>query len=803
MKVTISLGKSRKETRWKTKTVEWERLVEKLSQTTRTAETQATYKNEAKDRKSEIKDVGGFVGGAVEGGRRVKGSVKKRSLLTLDLDYANTDVWGDITMMYGCAMCLYSTHSHSADTPRYRLIIPLSREVSPDEHEAIARKVADNIGIDMFDDSTYQAERLMYWPSTSKDAEYVFKEQKGDILDADEVLGEYRDWTDISQWPTSSRTDIIEERMMAKKGEPTERPGAVGAFCRAYTISEAIDKFLSDVYQPLGNDDSRYTYMGGSSSGGLVVYEDKFAYSHHATDPASEQMCNAFDLVRIHLYGDMDENVKSDTPISKYPSFVEMHKRAETDSKVLAVYREETTARLKEDFGDLYEEAEEEGEDTDESWMDELERDKAGNVLATAQNVAMILENAQGLKNNLRRNDFTHTDEVLSHLPWRRVNRRMDKEWTNDDDARLRFYLDKYFGIRGKDLILTCFVEVMTSHRYHPVFDYLTSLKWDGKKRVDSLLIDYLNAEDTKLTRTVTRKFLTAAVARIFDPGCKFDYVTVLQGEQGIGKSTLLSRLAGADWFNDSITDLSGKDAMEMLQGSWLIEMGELQAIKRSEIENVKAFLSRQVDAYRPAYGRTRENHPRQCIFFATTNEQAFLKGSDGNRRFWVVPCKSGAKKSVFDIDENTRNQIWAEAVHIYHKGEKLYLDNLLESEMRKQQEESNEFVLDERFGLIQEYLDKKLPTNWYDMTEDSRICYLADEDSIEAHGTFLRDKVCAIEVIVECLHGRIGDKNQYLTREVNNFLDRIPGWKKVSTPQRFGNYGVQRGYKRVTDEGE
>ena len=224
MKVTISTGKSRKETRWKIKTVEWEKLVEKLRCTFRTAETVAEYKAAPKERKSEIKDVGGFVGGAVEGGRRIKGSVKKRSLITLDMDYAEPDVWDDI--MLDCAMVMYSTHSHTPETPRFRLVIPLNREVNVEEYEAIARKVAERIGIDQFDDSSYQAERLMYFPSTSKDGEYIFEYSEGDPLNADEVLATYRDWRDISQWAVSSRVEGVIHREMKKKD--TAMAGSAG-----------------------------------------------------------------------------------------------------------------------------------------------------------------------------------------------------------------------------------------------------------------------------------------------------------------------------------------------------------------------------------------------------------------------------------------------------------------------------------------------------------------------------------------------------------------------------------------------
>lgn len=800
MKITISTGKYRKETRWKIKTIEWSRLVEKLSHTVRTPETQAEYRAANKDRKAEIKDVGGFVGGAVEGGRRVKGSVKTRSLVTLDMDYATRDIWDDITLNYSCMMCMYSTHSHTSDNPRYRLIIPLDREVNPDEYEAIARKVAETIGIDLFDDSTYQCERLMYWSSTPKDGEFVFEQQDGDPLCADEVLAEYRDWKDISQWATSSRVNAVIRKQMKKKGEPTERPGIVGLFCRAYTITEAIDAYLSDVYQPVANGDARYTYMNGTSSGGLVVYEDKFAFSHHATDPASEQMCNAFDLVRVHLFGDMDNDVSENVPINKRPSFIEMEKLAGKDAKVKAEQRSGIEQQLQNDFGDIYDTIEDD-EVYDDKWIDKLERDGNFNVKSNVRNVLLILENDRGLKNNLRRNDFDHKDYINHSLPWRNITATLRKEWGNDDDARLRVYLENYYGIKGKDMILNCFVEVTTSHRYHPIRDYLSALNWDGTERVETLLIDYLGADDCMLTRTITRKFLAAAVARVFRPGCKFDYVTVLQGEEGIGKSTLIRKIAGEEWFSDSLSDMSGKEAMETLQGSWIIEIGELNAIKRSEVESVKAFVSRQVDAYRPAYGRTREDHARQCIFFATTNEQAFLKGYNGNRRFWVVPCNAEHPKSAFDIDDETRNQIWAEAVEIYKNGEPLFLSKELEREMRNRQEEYNELSQDVRIGMIQDFLDKKLPPDWTQMSADQKVVYLADEEAIEQRGTYLRDKVCVAEVLVECLHERIDEKTRYRANEITALLSRIKGWERYPKTMRFEGYGTQKGFIRIKDD--
>lgn len=244
----IATGRSRKEKTWKNQEITWNQLIKKLRTTVTTRETMAEYKSMSKDKQSEVKDIGGFVGGEVKDGRRLNGNVVSRSMLTLDLDYANADFWGDFTMLNDQAACVYSTHKHTEKSPRLRLIIPLKRNVSPEEYEAIARRIAFENDIEQFDDTTYQPARLMYWPSTSKDGMYLFESQEGDFLDPDKVLKQYRDWKDCSTWPESSRVHVQHKKLADKQGDPLQKDGLVGAFCKAYSIHEAIATFLSDVY---------------------------------------------------------------------------------------------------------------------------------------------------------------------------------------------------------------------------------------------------------------------------------------------------------------------------------------------------------------------------------------------------------------------------------------------------------------------------------------------------------------------------------------------------------------------------
>ena len=381
--IKIATGSSRKSTSWKNEEVLWSDFANRLQTVTRTQETLAEYRAMSKPRRDEIKDVGGFVGGAVKGGRRKAETIMQRRLLTLDLDYVTVSdsPWETVELILGCAAVLYSTHSSTPRAPRLRLVIPLARPVTPDEYTAIARRVAADIGIDLFDDTTYEPHRLMYWPSASRDAEYRYFVSDGPWLDPDEQLMRYNDWRDPSEWPMSSRKQDIMQRLAKKQGDPTEKKNVVGAFCRVYSIEDAIEAFLPEVYIKCG--EGRYTFAGGSTSGGLVLYEDgKFAYSHHGTDPISGKLCNAFDLVRLHMFGDKDDDAAPGTPVSRLPSYTAMSDIAINDE---AVRHDLAMARLKE-LSDQWDDLPE--EETD--WLKELSVSAKGTFEATIDNASLI-----------------------------------------------------------------------------------------------------------------------------------------------------------------------------------------------------------------------------------------------------------------------------------------------------------------------------------------------------------------------------------------------------------------------------
>ena len=790
--VTIAVGESRRSTQWKNKEVLWSQLVERLSIPTKTPETVDEYRGFAKSKRDEIKDVGGFVGGSLKGGRRKAEAIMQRRLLTLDLDDVprNADPWDTVVLVLGCAAVLYSTHSHRPEAPRLRLVMPLSRPVSPEEYSAIARKVAQDIGIDMCDDTTYEPHRLMYWPSASINAEYRYEVEDGPWLNADEQLARYVDWHDPSEWPISSRRAEALHRLASHQESPLEKNGIVGAFCRIYDIHDAIEHFLPDTYEKY--DDNRYTYKGGSTSGGLVLYDNGvFAYSHHGTDPASGKLCNAFDLVRIHLYGNLDDDTSPGTPSHKMPSFMKLQDEAMQIPEVREELAKANFERLKDRFDDP---------DEDYDWVGQLTCNKNGKFDNTINNVQLIMEHDAGLRGKYFYDTFKERMTVCGDLPWCKLADRMTTTWTDTDDAGLRNFLEIKYEIVNTMKIGDAVLLAMQSCMRHPVREYLLSLKWDGVARADTIFIDYLGAEDTEYTRTVTRKALIGAVARIMQPGCKHDHILVLVGPQGCRKSTTLAKL-GKSWFSDSFYTVQGKEAYEQIQGFWLIEMGEMAATRKAELESIKQFVSKQSDSYRAAYAKRTQEHPRQCAFFGTTNDDEFLRDATGGRRFWPVTVTDKGRETGDYFTAEIVDQVWAEIVMRYSAGENWYLDNAkIEAVARQIQDAHTE--MNGKQGLLEQFVERLLPKDWATRNLSQRLAYWNDGfDDEKQAGTERRKAICALEIHCELFGGTVKDYTPQKTREYNAMLKRLPGWKARSRINYGEIYGQQRGFVREETE--
>lgn len=777
----IATGRSRMEKNWKNKTFTWSQLLAKLKNPTRTQETIAEYMSLSKADQDKIKDVGGFVGGTLKGGRRKAENVQERQLITLDADFAPVDLVETLYLYLDGAYAVYSTHKHTPEKPRLRILIPLDRPVTPDEYEAIARKLAEEIGIDYFDDTTYQPGRLMYWASVASDGQYVFDYDDSSWISADNVLAQYPDWTDTSYWPESSRTVEQRKRTAKKQGDPCEKKGLIGAFCRTYTIDEAIREFLQDVYIPCAMS-GRYTYAEGSTAAGLVLYDDKFAYSNHATDPAGGKLCNAFDLVRIHKFGIQDEDVDSDTAVTKLPSYKAMMEFIQEDKETRLTLGRERKQEILEDF-----------EDGDE-WLSLLTYNKQG-LEKNLNNVLTIMQHDESLK-GLVFNQMADNLEFRDEAPWKRPGRF----WRDADDAQLEAFLAARYVEFPKAKILSAVTKVADDRAYHPVREYLAGLpEWDGVKRVDTLLIDYLGADNNDYTRQVTRKTLCAAITRVMHPGCKFDTVLVLCGPQGIGKSTLIAKL-GQEWFSDSLNlaDTKDKTAAEKLQGYWIIEIGELAGMGSAGVKTLRTFITTQDDRYRASYGRRVSSHPRQCILIGTTNsEEGYLNDVEGGRRFWPVNVPSIGEKRVWDITQEEINQIWAEALCRYHAGEALILSGSAAEEAVKRQKEA--MISDPREEKVREYLNIMLPIDWYDRDLDRRRDFLYGTERPLPETPLRRDYVSPQEVWCECFGYSLTKMETKDTYTVKKILSKMEGWEYSGERKRLGaDYGQQRVYKRT-----
>jgi len=312
---------------------------------------------------------------------------------------------------------------------------------------------------------------------------------------------------------------------------------------------------------------------------------------------------------------------------------------------------------------------------------------KHGEKLKTINNVVAFLKTDPELVDLYKLNLFTGSIEISRPPAWDKDRKPMSL-LTDDDIIMLKCHLSMtYQWETTVSLLYEGVIFVAKECAYHPVKNYLNSLTWDNTPRIDRWLIDYAGAEDNDYVRAVSRKFLLAAISRIFNPGCKFDHMVILEGDQGIGKSTMCSVLGG-EWYKElSLFAERDKDTVDAMRGVWIVEISELANFKRAEAESVKAFISRQVDRVRLSYARLTQNFPRQCVFIGTINpdEDGYLKDRTGNRRFWPVACTKSDFKGIALV----RDQIWAESYNEFKKGGfTLYMEgNQLTQAMSAQKE--------------------------------------------------------------------------------------------------------------------
>lgn len=781
----LSVAPSAASLNWRPKSYTWEQLVNNFSSAVVTKETYREFMAMPKADQTRTKDTGAFVGGELNGSQRNKKSLVNRTVLTLDVDFGSMTFGDDFHKATDFAFFIHGTHKHSETTPRFRIVAPLSRPCTPEEYEAVARKIADLTNMDMYDPSTFQPERCMFYPSVPCDSKYYFQNYEGAPVDVDAYLGLYADWKDTSTWKYHHKESATINKDIKTQADPKTKNGIVGSFCRSYNIHEAISTFLSDVYVA-AEIEGRYTYIKGSTEGGLLTFDDTFSYSYHGTDPTcTGHVYNSYDLVRVHKFGHLDKTADS------RESAIAMNEWCTSDEKVIADVADQRQKFSSDIMASFDTVAETKEGNSKLPWV----LDSKGNFKPVAANFRIAFKADKNLSNLIARDNFKNRIILKREPVWRKFEGG-STDLADVDLAAIRTYIETTYGISNTSKVEDAIELEASDNSFHPVRDYLNGLKWDGKKRLDTCLVDLMGAEDNAYTREAFRIMLIAACKRVFEPAAKFDTALVLFSQQGAGKSTLIRRL-GREWFSDSLNTMEGKAAFEQLQGKLIIEIAELSAMRKSDVESVKNFISKTEDSYRPAFGRMTVNYPRQCVFFGTTNKFDFLVDSSGNRRFMPVTVRKNENTYKLFDDEYMNDyvdQLWAEAKVMYDAGYSTLLSD--EAEALANLARDDHFEEDERAGVITKFLKRKLPFGWDDLTLEDKLNYpCTDFEEGEQ-----REQVCIMEIAVEALGFKRNEVNNRIANEIKAVLNRLKDWERVGGDeyQYTEVYGKQRFYRYI-----
>lgn len=607
------------------------------------------YKRLPKVQQDELKDIGGFVLGELKDGRRRASMVLYRSGAVLDADNIPAGYTDEVirrVAALGWCCCVYSTAKHCPQAPRLRIVIFFAEDIPAEQYPPVARLLCKLIqpGMDWFDSSTDQAERMMYYPAHCQDVAPIWFVQDGSLLDAADLLArQLPTWQDPSTWPGFPKELKIIDRAKAKQQDPAEKRGIVGAFCRAYDIPAAMEKFLPGIYEGT-DDDTRYTFAGGSTWGGAVLYDGgKFLFSHHATDPATGRLVNAFDLVRLHLFEALDDDAKDGTKGNRLPSYEAMYALAREDEAVSAELAREAVA----DFKDI---------------VNEAAALELGSYSGQAFSLEVLKAALLTMGTQVRRNLITGKAEITGIPP-----QYSQEEAVNTLPVLL---WDKLKQIKIKGASITAVQKGLSvladESRFNPVLDMLRDTPWDGVSRFPGLL-DILNIGAGSFYALLIRKWLIQSIALVHNTAPGYleaaEGVLTLQGDQGIGKTMLFRKLAvRPEWFAEGVTlDMKSKDSIIQATGVWIAELGELESTLKKEQTSLKAFITQKVDSIRAPYAAEKVDRPRHTSFSATVNPDRFLKDDTGDRRFWVVPVAEIDLEALLKLKPEWFIQLWAE----------------------------------------------------------------------------------------------------------------------------------------------
>lgn len=758
---------------------------------------------------------------------------------------------------------IYPTHSSSKYQDSFRLILPLLYPVDAQQYEALSRTLAQDIDFNLVDRCSYSPVQMMYLPTVSSDAPYKLIQtrlrNKEHWIDPEKYLAEhYENWQDPSQWPgkqagnpQEKAGDPQEEKedpkdkkeepkdkreepekpvaapvavdnapILDTKGQPLVAPsphpqdaaqapreymhpeeleGAMGVFCRAYNIHEAIAEYLSDLYRRSDEDPNRYTYIGGSTENGAVVYNDNRMQSYHNTDPASQwnKPLNSFQLVALHIFGDADKNCKPDTPYMQRNSAKYLVQHMKTNVRCR---EEQERHRYIIEHAKLKLEAE---DNAHIAIMSHLDLNKNHEVAQNSSNMSYLLEHDLGLRH-------IYFDTFRKQLFWnepnepfikRKITSIYDRYLMKSDENSIVIYLDQKYHVDMARKIKGG-LSAMTNdpqRQIHPIKKLIESKPWDGVERMERLFIDYLGVLDRPIIRTLTAKFLCAAVARLYEDGVEFDYVPTFVGGEGAGKSKFWRRITFGDFYSNSLGDITNKDAKVHLQKAWIVEFAELAAFKKASPEQIKMFVAREKDDFRMPYGTSDQSFPRHCVFVGSSNYNDFLERvNGGNRRFWPFPLVSKPNSDFFEkITLDEAQQIWAEVYATYLEGKvKYYItpDEIDEVHALEQGHTCEEISL----TIIQDWLCHPVPKEWKTFTLEARMDYWNSRRRhiYNPETMMYRHTISAKEIAVELL-SRLHFEHLN-SREIVHLMEASPYIHRVKTNGVKENSMYCKAYKAV-----
>jgi putative DNA primase/helicase len=803
----------------------------------RTKETVLEYQKGDKNFKLKCKDKGGFIAGTSENNKRDSRSILTRNMITLDMDYCPKDIIDILEKKLeekelNFLFFIYSTHSHTTEKPRLRLIVPLREEVKVELYEPIARSIASIVGIEYFDATTFQINRIMYFPSVSIDGDYVcqsFGFEDWFPLEPDEMLDRYLDFHNIAEFQKPHYIEGLKVEKIEKgkiKSSTKTKYRIVNSFNTEYSIKKAIETFLKDIYVK-GKHIDRYTFVGGESKDGLVILNEQYAYSHHATDPAQGRLLNAFDIVRIHKFGKQDTDITEQLEYENYnknTSFKAMADYIRGNLPSVMKHMPEYQKLKKNEKEFMSGEVEtEEGSVESKDWkltLDYTGKEEDRHPKSNARNIKLIFEHDEYFKNLFYYDSLKDAICFDRRPPWNKEKEKGDMV-TDEDDSEIRIYLNTVYQISGKDLIYDSVVHQSGKKRIHPIRTFLANLpEWDGEKRIETIITDIFDIESNQYYREASKAWWVGIIQRIMKPGSKFDSMLIICGRQGIGKSQLGKSIATLNWggdmtqidshpnyFGDDELPFDKKDAYEQLGGIMIYELPEFEKYyKKSDTSTIKSFISKTSDKYRKSYGRRVAEYKRQCVFIATTNDMRPLRDRTGNRRFF--PFYSRLLENVARLydpnywNEEIRNQCFAEALQLFDEG-----FNPMTSFSPKAKEiwdELNEkaTIENDSLPIVEMYLENEFPINYFSLDFYSMKKFYHQNVKFDFDGNPInrgkRSEFSIKEIYCIAFNREISHTPDYIMREqIESALDKL-GFTKQAYRKTQGVLGQQIVYKRT-----